>query len=1228
MSIAGPSLVNGHHSHHNGGGILTNGMNGGMDHHVDLKSLPSEVLEAELPFVQDEQVPLSEILSRVVQDIYAELMTLADTLPSSSDATRKRLLADFVIKHKKQVVKTFAVVRWAKDARDVQKCMNITAFLMNQNAQFMDAANAITLVKDSYAAEKLRNHDLLTSLDVLTTGTYQRLPTAIKKLIISPKQLTNEQIERTLKAFDHLIRYRLRMNEIVPVEMCSYTVSSGQVRFHVPNLFSASVSLRDSEDNSPWFLVDVEFDIKIGGDDTGVVAFPRSPTGITKQYIVEEADLRLARYAIPPEPEPPQAPEQPKEGEQAAAQVPSRPTLPENLVDAPLVRLYNFMQMMSLSYQLEILNYQAQRMRSLGWADYLKVLFSKDRKTLTVTYWLRKPPPPRPANSANSRVKVPLQGGTIVISIEPKPPVTKSSSPDTAKSKHPPGRSHKDRVLHELGLGMKLKRKATTTSMPTPAPPPSVEPPRTSGTRSARASVAPSPAQSVPPSVAPEEPEKYPSDEVNRLFLKVTWTPDINALGFVTNPSDFVEEYEIPSNNLDFQGLLTHAIRRHSEAVLNVFRKQLCEGQNKGVFASEDVVVCTDGDNPALQILLCADEVVLVTIDTRTGRFTLRNTGDLAAAGRGPRFANVTERINEDPVLIMKAITSFRYSTILESAEQKAIALGLQTYKQRNMSREEFLKFGPQSRAHLFIQLHNFPTHYLVLVVADEDFKHALVSVKTVVDNGTVSMVIEDIGWLDLKKVRGRVSISLLPDGEQPGIGMKRKLGETDIDGREWVPKKVNGKDKDVGMGTESFKLESDVIRELYAYCCARVSHMKVEQQLKARAIPYTHGMPSSTSNSPTGPTLTRGVPPGHLGWVHSTLASSVPVLCVQSKDILQGVPAAEAAMPNIRIVPINWWTERKCQVVTCVKLKYVQPPVGKNAGTDNGSGSGQNTVIRPSKSVIYDTQEAIVSFLSEDVNTCVDEFLDGWARVSTIVVIAREVSQMAKAKEWDDVRLLSFDLQTVEFTYTTGYALSISCINQQQNPMGGSYQLRFSRVLPDGSTRPGVSLHNDASPFLRPLLRNGRLAGALAEMVEMLRETLPLALELEKLITGPVTGKQKVDVFPKSCGWYRVLFGDLRHALDFRLMKEKRVVIMDASHSIFESRDDTEKEKEKDKKPGDIGILQPIPDFGEILRQVDPGRVSQSGVAMIDVGLVCDVNIAGKIGLQVVRKVAEKLQL
>jgi len=87
--------------------------------------------------------------------------------------------------------------------------------------------------------------------------------------------------------------------------------------------------------------------------------------------------------------------------------------------------------------------------------------------------------------------------------------------------------------------------------------------------------------------------------------------------------------------------------------------------------------------------------------------------------------------------------------------------------------------------------------------------------------------------------------------------------------------------------------------------------------------------------------------------------------------------------MPNIRVIPLNWWSEKKVQVVTCVKLKYVQQPIGKKARTSN--------IIRPSKAIIYDTTEAVVSFLSEDVDKCVDEFLEEWANVSKMVVIARE---------------------------------------------------------------------------------------------------------------------------------------------------------------------------------------------------------------------------------------------
>lgn len=40
-----------------------------------------------------------------------------------SDAARKRTLADWVVKTKKQVVKLYAIVKWSRDAGVVQKAM-------------------------------------------------------------------------------------------------------------------------------------------------------------------------------------------------------------------------------------------------------------------------------------------------------------------------------------------------------------------------------------------------------------------------------------------------------------------------------------------------------------------------------------------------------------------------------------------------------------------------------------------------------------------------------------------------------------------------------------------------------------------------------------------------------------------------------------------------------------------------------------------------------------------------------------------------------------------------------------------------------------------------------------------------------------------------------------------------------------------------------------------------
>lgn len=62
--------------------------------------------------------------------------------------------------------------------------------------------------------------------------------------------------------------------------------------------------------------------------------FPSEPTSVLRQHIADEADLRMACYL--PLPDKPEFAPNPED--------PPRPQLPEGAVDAPLVRLFNFLR--------------------------------------------------------------------------------------------------------------------------------------------------------------------------------------------------------------------------------------------------------------------------------------------------------------------------------------------------------------------------------------------------------------------------------------------------------------------------------------------------------------------------------------------------------------------------------------------------------------------------------------------------------------------------------------------------------------------------------------------------------------------------------------------------------------------------------------------------------------------------------------------------------------------
>jgi mediator of RNA polymerase II transcription subunit 14 len=65
------------------------------------------------------------------------------------------------------------------------------------------------------------------------------------------------------------------------------------------------------------------------------------------------------------------------------------------------------------------------------------------------------------------------------------------------------------------------------------------------------------------------------------------------------------------------------------------------------------------------------------------------------------------------------------------------------------------MQLGPTARGMLYIQLSNFPKHYLVIVITDDEFRYALISVNVLPESTHGSMVMEDIAWLDLRRIHG-----------------------------------------------------------------------------------------------------------------------------------------------------------------------------------------------------------------------------------------------------------------------------------------------------------------------------------------------------------------------------------------------------------------------------------------------------------------------------------------
>uniref|UniRef100_H2ZNS6 Mediator of RNA polymerase II transcription subunit 14 n=1 Tax=Ciona savignyi TaxID=51511 RepID=H2ZNS6_CIOSA len=229
-------------------------------------------------------IPLSLLVEFVVHKTYHDITVMADLLPGKSDLERKIAVVQFATKYRQLFIRLFSLVKWASSVDKVVKCGDISSFLDHQAMLFVDTADKLYMMSNQLLIQaRLPNFSIPTAVDVLTNGTYTRLPTCIRDRVIPPKAILPSEKRATLKRIEQIVLFRL-VSEIIPPQIKDLTVERGIVHLTVPGKFRASLTLMGDSDLLPWRLIKLTL-LKTTNQPVNI-AKPQSPKPLIVQSVV------------------------------------------------------------------------------------------------------------------------------------------------------------------------------------------------------------------------------------------------------------------------------------------------------------------------------------------------------------------------------------------------------------------------------------------------------------------------------------------------------------------------------------------------------------------------------------------------------------------------------------------------------------------------------------------------------------------------------------------------------------------------------------------------------------------------------------------------------------------------------------------------------------------------------------------------------------------------------
>nr|XP_032529352.1 mediator of RNA polymerase II transcription subunit 14 isoform X1 [Danaus plexippus plexippus] len=213
-------------------------------------------------------ISLGLLIDFIVQRTYDELTVLAELLPRKTDMERKIEIYKFSARTRQLFVRLLALVKWASSATKVDRSAHIMAFLDKQALLFVETADVLARVaRETLVHARLPTFHMAAAVEVLTLGTYSRLPAVIRERLVPPPPLTPAERRSTLRALAHVVRQRLTTASLPSDVRNLKVVENGRATFTVGQEFSVSLTVMGDAPNVPWRLLDIA--ILIQDNETG-----------------------------------------------------------------------------------------------------------------------------------------------------------------------------------------------------------------------------------------------------------------------------------------------------------------------------------------------------------------------------------------------------------------------------------------------------------------------------------------------------------------------------------------------------------------------------------------------------------------------------------------------------------------------------------------------------------------------------------------------------------------------------------------------------------------------------------------------------------------------------------------------------------------------------------------------------------------------------------------------